>query len=121
MPGPFAVERRARPSRAERSTFADVIRLSAGAGTRPEIGTPSRADWAIVCGESAPLRFGLDTFGSARRRRLPGRRRVARQRRVAPAVRVGLHAAERRPRAARALLSMCRSVVVPAAVLSSLS
>ena len=40
-----------------------VIRSSRGAGGRPEIGTPSRADCAIVCGESTPLRFGLDTFG----------------------------------------------------------
>ena len=36
----------------------------AGAGTRPEIGTPLRADWAIVCGESIPFRFGFDTFGA---------------------------------------------------------
>ena len=40
------------------------MRSSAGAGTRPAIGTPSRADCAIVCGESTPLRFGLDTFAS---------------------------------------------------------
>ena len=30
-----------------------VIPRAAGAGSRPEIGTPLRADWAIVCGESA--------------------------------------------------------------------
>ena len=35
----------------------------AGAGLRPEIGTPSRADCHTVCGELTPLRFGCDTFG----------------------------------------------------------
>ena len=39
------------------------MRLSRGAGTRPAIGTPSRADWWIVCGESTPL-SGLATLGS---------------------------------------------------------
>ena len=50
---------------ASRRAFAAVMRSPAGAGTRPEIGTPSRADCAIVCGDFAPLRLGLDTFGSA--------------------------------------------------------
>ena len=80
---------------------------------RPEIGTPLRADCAIVCGDSAPLRFGFETFGGAGVGRPVRRRRVARQRRVAPAVRVGLDAAERRPRRAACSWSMWRSVVVP--------
>ena len=41
-----------------------VIESFAGAGLRPEIGTPLRADWAIVCGEFAPSRFGCETFGA---------------------------------------------------------
>src|SRR2546429_677841 len=39
--------------------------LRSSVGTRPEIGTPLRADCAIVCGDSAPLRFGFDTSGGA--------------------------------------------------------
>jgi hypothetical protein len=45
--------------------IGDKMTKGLGAGGRPEIGTPLRADWAIVCGESTPLAFGLDTFGSA--------------------------------------------------------
>ena len=45
-------------------TPAIVIPRSAGAGSRPEIGTPLRADWAIVCGEFA-LSSGFASFGSA--------------------------------------------------------
>ena len=37
---------------------------ASGAGSRPEIGTPLRADWAIVCGELA-LSSGLASFGAA--------------------------------------------------------
>src|SRR3954447_13733017 len=44
-------------------TLRIVRLLPLGAGARPEIGTPSFADWKIVCGESAPSRFGCDTFG----------------------------------------------------------
>ena len=62
-PGPARAQVDLAESRS-RSTSTSVIALSRGAGSRPEIGTPSRADWAIVCGESAPLRFGLETFGS---------------------------------------------------------
>jgi hypothetical protein len=39
-----------------------VIPREAGAGSRPEIGTPLRADWAIVCGESA-LSSGSSSVG----------------------------------------------------------
>src|SRR3954452_6667938 len=90
-----------------------------GAGTRPEIGTPSRADCAIVCGESTPSRFGCETFGAAG---VVGRpaggvypARLARPQRYGsdwtlPNV----------DHARRVLWSMWRSVVVPAAaVLSS--
>src|SRR3954470_1670328 len=38
-------------------------RLLAGAGVRPAIGTPLRADWAIVCGDSVPSRFPLVSVG----------------------------------------------------------
>src|SRR5690242_12017191 len=41
-----------------------VSELLAGAGVRPAIGTPSRADWAIVCGDFVPSRFPLVSVGS---------------------------------------------------------
>jgi hypothetical protein len=37
---------------------------ASGAGSRPEIGTPLRADWAMVCGESA-LSSGFASLGAA--------------------------------------------------------
>src|ERR1051325_9104913 len=45
-------------------TLSIAIRLLAGAGVRPAIGTPSAADCAIVCGERVPSRLLLDTIGS---------------------------------------------------------
>src|SRR3954454_11789200 len=38
-------------------------RFLAGAGVRPAIGTPLRADWAIVWGDSVPSRFPLVSVG----------------------------------------------------------
>src|SRR3954465_8640037 len=44
-------------------TAPTASRLLAGAGVRPAIGTPLRADWAIVCGDRVPSRLELDTVG----------------------------------------------------------
>src|SRR4051794_40041680 len=44
-------------------TWSTVMRLLAGAGVRPAIGTPLRADCAIVCGDRVPSRLELDTVG----------------------------------------------------------
>src|SRR3954451_19115157 len=96
-----------------------VMPRLAGAGVRPEIGTPLRADWAIVCGESIPSRFGWETFGAAGVVDWPAGGAGAA--RTALPQRCGSDWT--RPNvdhARRVLTSMWRSVVVPAAaVLSS--
>src|SRR3954464_11250980 len=100
-------------------TPSTLIPRFAGAGLRPEIGTPLRADCAIVCGESAPSRFGCDTSGGAGVVGWPAGG-------VYPAItarpqRYGSDWTEPNvDQARRVLTSMWRSVVVPAAaVLSS--
>src|SRR5215218_6956411 len=63
VPVPVDVTSSSAPS-ASSLTLSTVIRLLAGAGVRPAIGTPSAADCAIVCGDRVPSRLELDTIGS---------------------------------------------------------
>ena len=44
-------------------TFFTVMPARAGTGGRPAIGTPLRADWTIVWGESVPLRLVWPRIG----------------------------------------------------------
>src|SRR2546430_6226001 len=107
-----------------RSTVArSHVMRSLAAGGRPEIGTPSRADWAIVCGESTPSRFEFERVGSGA---VSGSAFTCDEG-TYPEIdawpqRYGsdctLFSAEK-PR--RVLMSMWRSVVVPAAAVLSLS
>ncbi len=62
MPEPVATMSRSADD-APSVRFWIEIESLAGAGLRPEMGTPSWADCHMVCGESTPSRFGCETFG----------------------------------------------------------
>src|SRR3954447_14519227 len=115
------------PDPVESTSMENALAVSLGfdseivfAGSRPEIGTPSCADIAIVCGESAPSRFGCETFGGAGvvGRSAGGVYPVS----TAWPQRYGSDCTlPNVDQAIRVLWSMWRSVVVPAADVSSSS